>query len=72
MWKVKAFDTFNNTHEWKVESEDKAREYAKRIITEGLWFLDGNKQVFYPVHRVVKVVIEPARFDGAKEAKEPQ
>jgi hypothetical protein len=57
MWRVKVYDTFNNTHEWGVANRDKAREYAKRIITEGLWFNDGDEEVFYPVHQVVKVKI---------------
>lgn len=55
--KVTVHDIFNNKHEWEVESREKGREYAKRIITEGLWFLDieGEKEVFYPVHQIVKV-----------------
>jgi hypothetical protein len=58
---VKVYDVFNNTHEFVVESLDRAREYAKRIITEGLWLnLDetgANYEVFYPVHEIVKVKI---------------
>ena len=65
MKKVIVYDVFNNKHEWKVKTGDNGKEYAKRIITEGLWFIDGNKDVFYPVHQIVKVVIEDEELEKA-------
>ncbi len=59
-YKVRVYDYFQNTHEWTVESIQKAREYAKRIVTEGLWYVDGDEEVFLPVHQVFKVKIFPA------------
>jgi hypothetical protein len=56
--KVKVYDIYNNVHTFSVESVEKGREYAKRIITEGLWFFENGDEVFYPVHRIVKVTIE--------------
>ena len=57
---VVVFDVFQNEHIFEVESMSKAREYAKRIITEGLWFIEPvtSHEVFYPVHQVVKVIIK--------------
>jgi len=58
MYIVKAYTVFNVTTKWKVDSMDKAREYAKRMITEGLWYSeDGENEVFLPVHQVQKVKI---------------
>lgn len=58
MWTVEAYTIFNTTRSWEVESQEKAREYAKRIIMEGLWYFDDNgNEVFLPVHEVVKVKI---------------
>ena len=54
---VRAYDIYNNVHKWTVIGIEKGREYAKRIIREGLWFKEGDTEVFYPVHAIVKVVI---------------
>jgi hypothetical protein len=62
MFTVKVYDVFNNVHEFSVRTKEAGREYAKRIITEGLWFIDGNDEVFYPVHQIVKVKIVPANI----------
>jgi hypothetical protein len=59
MYIVKAYDIYNNTHEFGVETKEAGREYAKRIITEGLWILKDDCEVFYPVHQVVKVKVIP-------------
>jgi hypothetical protein len=55
MFVVKAYDVFNNTHEFPVDTLEKGREYAKRIISEGLWVKESDGETFYPVHQVVKV-----------------
>ncbi len=58
MFEVIAYDTFNNTHRFEVDTPEKGREYAKRIITEGLWFEeDDGSEMFYPVHLIVKVKV---------------
>ena len=58
MVSVVAYDFWNNEHKFEVKSESKAREYAKRIITEGLWYTDDEGcEIFLPVHNVVKVKI---------------
>lgn len=61
MFEVTVYDIYNNTHSFRVESKEKGREYAKRIITEGLWLAEGEHleegEVFYPVHSVVKVKV---------------
>lgn len=61
--KVKVYDFYNNTREWVQPTKKKAREYAKRIITEGLWYKEEEGgvvvEVFLPVHRVVKVKVIP-------------
>jgi hypothetical protein len=59
MFNVIVYDVFNNTHEWPVESIEKAREYAKRIIMEGLWYIDNDQEIFLPVHQIVKAKIVP-------------
>lgn len=56
---VKVYDIYNNIHEWKVDDIKKAREYAKRIIIEGLWYRDEEGEVFFPVHRIIKVKLIP-------------
>jgi len=59
---VKVYTVYNTTREWSVESTDKGREYAKRIITEGLWYIEEDgTEVFLPVHRVEKVKVIPDR-----------
>ena len=63
MWKVKVYLTWNTSHSFTVAGEKTAKEYAKRIGTEGLWYDDdevGGK-VFVPVHSVVKIRIYPVR-----------
>ena len=57
MYKVVVYDIFNNKHEWTVETIEKGREYAKRIIMEGLWEKQGEEEVFYPVHQIIKVKV---------------
>lgn len=59
MFKVKVYDIYNNTREFAVETVEMGREYAKRIITEGLWIKEGMDEVFYPVHQIVKVKVVP-------------
>jgi len=56
---VKVYDIYNNTHEWEVRDIEKAREYAKRIVVEGLWYKDGDEEIFFPVHKIVKVKLIP-------------
>lgn len=59
-WLVIVYDFWHNKHEWTVDGESSAKEYAKRIITEGLWFRDSEKgQTFLPVHQIIKVKIKP-------------
>jgi hypothetical protein len=63
MWKVVVYTVFNTKKTFEVDSREKAREYAMRIIREGLWFTEDEREqreVFYPVANVVKVVIVPA------------
>ncbi len=57
MFEVIAYDTFNNTHRFEVDTLEKGREYAKRIITEGLWIKEDDGEIFYPVHIIVKVKV---------------
>lgn len=56
---VTAYDIFNNEHDFPVKNLAKGREYAKRIIMEGLWYVDGEDEVFLPVHQIVKVKVRP-------------
>jgi hypothetical protein len=56
---VKTLTVWHTTIEFKVDSVNKAREYAKRIITEGLWHIEGDTEIFIPVHNLVKVKIVP-------------
>ena len=57
---VRALDIFHTEHIWEVDSMEKGREYAKRIVTEGLWLINSdNSEVFFPVHQVVKVKVIP-------------
>lgn len=56
---VKVYTTWNTTRSWSVVGLDKAREYAKRIITEGLWYKDEDTEVFVPVHNLVKAKVIP-------------
>ena len=56
---VKVYDIFNNTFEYLVPTKENGREYAKRIITEGLWRKEGDLEIFYPVHEIVKVTVGP-------------
>ena len=57
MWVVDALTIFHTKYLWLVDNQNKAREYAKRIITEGLWYIEGEAQVFLPVHQIQKVKI---------------
>ena len=59
MFTVKAYTIWNTTHEWDVESANKAREFAKRIIMEGLWYREEEQkvEVFVPVTNIVKAKI---------------
>lgn len=54
---VNVYDIFNNEHPFTVKDIAKGREYAKRIIMEGLWYIDGDEEVFLPVHQIVKVKV---------------
>lgn len=57
MWTVEALTIYHTKYKWDVAGQHKAREYAKRIITEGLWYIDGKDEVFLPVHQIQKVKI---------------
>lgn len=57
MIKVTVYDIYNNTHVWEVSTWEKAREYAKRIILEGLWYKEGKDEIFMPVWEIIKVKI---------------
>ena len=60
VWTVKAYTAWNTEHSWEVDDWDTAREYAKRMVTEGLWLRpdpDLRDEVFLPVHQIVKVKI---------------
>ena len=59
MFIVKVYTVWQTTVEFEVPTKDIAREYAKRIITEGLWNIEKDStEVFVPVHNLVKVKIE--------------
>jgi hypothetical protein len=58
MVRVTAYLFNQNTFSWDVESWEKGREYAKRIVTEGLWIAEDEEEVFYPVHQVYKVKLQ--------------
>ena len=60
MFTVKAYTIWNTTHEWEVESANKAREFAKRMIMEGLWYSTEKEEVFVPVVQLVKVTVRPS------------
>ena len=47
----------NRVFTYKVASHGKAREHAKRIITEGFICDENGDCVYYPVERVFKVKI---------------
>ena len=69
-WAVRVYLDSNNIIEFWVDSDRSAREYAKRIITEGLWFKETDadtnyEEVFCPVHRIYKVKI--FEWDGRDE-----
>ena len=63
MFTVKAYTIWNTTHEWNVESLNKAREFAKRMIMEGLWYHVEETEVFVPVVHIIKVTIKPSSRD---------
>lgn len=58
---VKVYFNSNNVLEYYVTGEnalERAREHAKRIITEGFWDRTENgNEVFYPVHQIYKVKV---------------
>lgn len=60
--KVIVYLLHNVTHEFSVPTIEKGREYAHRIITEGLWVIvdPGVWEEYWPVHQIVKVVIREA------------
>ena len=54
-------DSKNCVRYW-VDSWVSAREYASRIIKDGLWYIEtrndtGKEEVFIPVHRIYKVKV---------------
>lgn len=56
--RVKVYDIYNNVHTFPVRDLQHGRELAKRIIIEGLWFInDSGEEEFYPVHRIIKVKV---------------
>jgi len=59
---VKIYFKSNNKYEYIVSGEDvesRAREHAKRIITEGFWDkTDDGSEVFYPVDQIYKVKVK--------------
>jgi hypothetical protein len=56
----------NNKHSWTVDTVPQAREYAKRIITEGLWISEGpDIEVFYPPHQIFKVKVLKSEEEGS-------
>jgi len=61
MFYVRAYTIWNTTFEWTVVTVEKAREYAKRIVMEGLWYkVPGSlldEEEFLPVDKVAKVRI---------------
>lgn len=58
---VKVYDVFNNTRSFVVKDMAAGREYAKRIIMEGLWYIDDGAEIFMPVHNIVKVKVEETK-----------
>lgn len=58
MFEVIVYDVYNNTHVFTVDTVEKGREYAKRIITEGLWVKDNGDELFYPVKAIIKVKVK--------------
>ncbi len=59
MFIVTAYTIWNTKKRWKVESRDKGREFAKRMIIEGLWYVEGKgDEVFVPPHNLMKVRLE--------------
>lgn len=61
MHNVSAYLEAGIVHSFEAEDGIKAREIANRIITEGLWVKDGEKDILIPIHRVFKVVVEPKK-----------
>lgn len=56
--KVKVYLKHNATHEFSARDINNAREIAKRIITEGAWFTEGDgNEVFYPIQQIYKVKV---------------
>lgn len=60
--KVVVYLLHNVTHEFPVPTIQKGREYAHRVVTEGLWVISerGVREEYWPVHQIVKVVIVEA------------
>ena len=54
----------NVVYSYKVKGMAKAREHAKRIITEGLICNEGNDLIFYPTHYIFKVRIREYGKEG--------
>lgn len=69
---VRVYLDSNNIHEYVVGGLERAREHAKRIVTEGFWlthelfpeYCEEGQEHFIPVHRVYKVSIKVERNDG--------
>ena len=65
MIKIQVYMKSNRVFEYGVEDIGKAREHAKRIVTEGFICDEPDCCVYYPVERVFKVKIlglEPGKY----------
>lgn len=61
MYNVIVYTSYNTEICFEVNSEEKAMEYAKRIITEGAYFDEGDDTTFLPVTQIFKVKLKKVR-----------
>ena len=56
---VTAYTVWNTKKEYEVIDMDKGREFAKRMIMEGLWYIEEEgTEVFIPPCNLVKVKVK--------------
>lgn len=58
MYSVIVYTSYNTEICFEVNSEEKAMEYAKRIITEGAYFDDDYGMTFLPITQIFKVRVK--------------
>jgi hypothetical protein len=54
---VTAYTMTNNIYYFPIKSWEEGRDMAKRMVMEGLWIIDDENEIFYPVHQLFKVTL---------------